>query len=316
MRFKKKLRKTYKKVKRFIKKYIRFLIRHTRARDYSVLFYTIVGLIGIILIISLLVNLIAGIFKKDDSDKKKPNTEQRIEEQIDDSNDAALRAEAQAIYDANKEFLLLVNYDNPLDASHSFNHHTLNCGLDIDARIYGDLYNMLYDLNQEDLHYSIVSAYRSREEQLDIINQNVLTNMEQGMSEEEAYEETYKTVQHVGTSEHESGLALDITSEGVFTLTESVEEYPTNIWLKEHCYEYGFILRYPKDKEDITGITYEPWHFRYVGVEAATFITENNLTLEEFYELLDLSESGTALPTDTTTESDNTTTDTLQDTAQ
>ena len=100
MRFKKKLRKTYKKVKRFIKKYIRFLIRHTRARDYSVLFYTIVGLIGIILIISLLVNLIAGIFKKDDSDKKKPNTEQRIEEQIDDSNDEALRAEAKAIYDA------------------------------------------------------------------------------------------------------------------------------------------------------------------------------------------------------------------------
>ena len=85
-----------------------------------------------------------------------------------------------------------------------------------------------------------------------------------------------------GCSEHETGLALDIVSLDNQRLEEAQEETPENIWLRENCWKYGFILRYPRGKEDITGIDYEPWHFRYVGHAAAEEITRLGLTLEEY----------------------------------
>jgi len=95
-------------------------------------------------------------------------------------------------------------------------------------------------------------------------------------------------VAYPGTSEHQLGLAADIVdSSDTVLIAEDVEDIPLLVWMTEHCHEYGFILRYPKDKEEITG-WYEPWHFRYVGVEAATYIMENELCLEEFIELFKL----------------------------
>lgn len=92
-------------------------------------------------------------------------------------------------------------------------------------------------------------------------------------------------VAYPGTSEHQLGLAVDIVDSSSTVLdAEKVEDMPLLQWLTKHCHEYGFILRYPKDKEEITG-WYEPWHFRYVGVEAATYIMEKGLCLEEFVEL-------------------------------
>lgn len=92
-------------------------------------------------------------------------------------------------------------------------------------------------------------------------------------------------VAYPGTSEHQLGLCADlIDSAGTSLVAEEVEDMPLLVWLREHCAEYGFILRYPKDKVEITG-WYEPWHFRYVGQEAAEYIMENGLCLEEFVEL-------------------------------
>ena len=88
-----------------------------------------------------------------------------------------------------------------------------------------------------------------------------------------------------GTSEHQTGLAADITDQYYETKNESLENTEMYKWMSAHCQEYGFIVRFPKGKEDITGIIYEPWHFRYVGVEAATYIMEHDLTLEEFVAL-------------------------------
>lgn len=281
---KKKAKKTYKKVKRFIKKYIRFLVRHTKAKDYSVLIYTILGLIGVILIISLLVSGISSLFKKDEK-KAPPTTE--ISTQIPTSEEGPdLKAEAQAIYTKDKNLLILVNEQNPLNMGYTFTHHTLNCGLDVDERIYNDMLAMLTDLNNIDLHYTIISAYRSRDEQTSVVNARAAELMSQGMSEDEAYAEVYKTIQKPGTSEHETGLCFDIVSEGTYNLDDTVATQDTVVWLTDNCYKYGFILRYPKGKESITGISYEPWHFRYVGKDAALFMHENNLTLEEFHQLL------------------------------
>ena len=88
-----------------------------------------------------------------------------------------------------------------------------------------------------------------------------------------------------GTSEHQTGLAFDITDRYYELKTTDLENTELYRWMSQHCQEYGFIVRYPKDKQDITGIIYEPWHFRYVGVEAATYIMAHGLCLEEFLAL-------------------------------
>lgn len=105
------------------------------------------------------------------------------------------------------------------------------------------------------------------------------------MSYEDAEVEARNYVAYPGTSEHQLGLAVDIMdSADTIMIAEDVAELPVLVWLQEHCAEYGFILRYPADKKEVTG-WYEPWHFRYVGKEAASYIMENNLCLEEFLAL-------------------------------
>ena len=111
--------------------------------------------------------------------------------------------------------------------------------------------------------------------------------MAQGMSRKQALEKTYEQTMPAGKSEHETGLALDILCSENLNMDVTQANEPGNKWLAEHAHEYGFILRYPVDKEEITGILYEPWHFRYVGKEAALFLWESNLTLEEFWEILE-----------------------------
>lgn len=88
-----------------------------------------------------------------------------------------------------------------------------------------------------------------------------------------------------GCSEHQLALCCDITDRYYEVKNSSIEQTETYQWLNEHCAEYGFVQRFPAGKEDVTGVMYEPWHFRYVGVEAATYMTENHLTLEEFLAL-------------------------------
>ena len=108
--------------------------------------------------------------------------------------------------------------------------------------------------------------------------------MSKGMDYEEAYNEATRQVMPPGYSEHETGLALDIVAADYQLLDDAQENTEENRWLRENCWKYGFILRYPKDKEDITQIDYESWHFRYVGTEAAEYIMKNNITLEEYIE--------------------------------
>ncbi len=280
----KSLKRTGKKIRRFFKRYTRLLVRHTKAGDYSVLIYTITVLVVFALIIVLLVNII----KPDKKEKKKEPviaTKSDAVTELKDPN-TELRAECQAIYDKNKELLLLVNTKTAIPENYEFEQHTLNSGAIIDERAYIDLYRMLKACNDAGYHYNIISAYRDQETQQGVIDRNVQELMDKGLSQEEAFEKTMETVQAVGHSEHETGLALDITEEGIYSLTEDLESNKTIKWFTDNCTQYGFVVRYPKDKADITGISYEPWHFRYVGEEAAQFMTEHNLTLEEFHSLL------------------------------
>ena len=106
--------------------------------------------------------------------------------------------------------------------------------------------------------------------------------MAQGLSQDDAETEAAKVVAVPGTSEHQLGLALDIVDLNNQNLDESQESTPVQKWLMEHSWEYGFILRYPNEKSEITGIIYEPWHYRYVGVDAASEIHKLGVCLEEY----------------------------------
>lgn len=137
---------------------------------------------------------------------------------------------------------------------------------------------LISDSQAQGLDIWVASAYRSYNRQKEIFDQNVASV---------GYDETIKVVAEPGTSEHQTGLCIDFTTESVgFTLEENFEETPEGKWLKEEAHKYGFILRYPKGKENITGYSYEPWHFRYVGVDTATEIFQQQLTLEEYKNIL------------------------------
>ena len=150
------------------------------------------------------------------------------------------------------------------------------CGVDL--RIAHPLLDMLLGCRNAGLPVFLSSGYRSYAE-LELTFQRLMAN---GGRNEESVKEV---MAYPGANEHQTGLCCDITDYYRERKDLSFEETETFKWLQTHCAEYGFVLRYPKYKEDITGRAYEPWHFRYVGKDAAEYMRENNLCLEEFVEL-------------------------------
>lgn len=156
----------------------------------------------------------------------------------------------------------------------------------VDARAYPDLQDMLQDMSQAGLSPLICSSYRSQERQQELYDNKVQRVMAEGVSREEAQAEAARWVARPGTSEHQTGLAVDIVSLSNQMLDETQESTPEFQWLAENSWKYGFILRYPEDKSEKTGIAYEPWHFRFVGKEAAEEMHDLGLCLEEYLESL------------------------------
>jgi len=128
----------------------------------------------------------------------------------------------------------------------------------------------------------LISGHRSRSFQQKLFDNKVQKLMDQGYSESGAKKKAAESVAVPGTSEHQLGLAADIIDDSNWSLDETQADTPTQQWLMEHCWEYGFILRYPEGSTEITGIIYEPWHYRYVGIEAALEIKTLGVTLEEY----------------------------------
>lgn len=178
--------------------------------------------------------------------------------------------------------LILVNRWNPLPEDHSITTTQLRNGQAVDERCYDDLQAMLDACRADGLSPVVCSSYRTWEKQETLYNNLVNKLIAQGYSEGDAKEAAGKEIAVPGTSEHQSGLAVDIVDLSYQILDSAQEDTPVQKWLIEHCWEYGFILRYPNGKSELTGIIYEPWHYRYVGKEAAKEITEAGLCLEEY----------------------------------
>ena len=172
--------------------------------------------------------------------------------------------------------LLLVNADNPLPEGFTVELKQLRNGQAVDERIYPELQQMFDDARKAGIYPLINESFRTAERQQEILDKYIAKYEAQGLSHEAAKAKALTVVAVPGRSEHQLGLALDIIAE------YDSDSTATWAWLRDNAWRYGFILRYPEGKEEITGIRYEAWHYRYVGVPTAREITESGLCLEEY----------------------------------
>ena len=186
--------------------------------------------------------------------------------------------------------LLLVNPWNDLPEDYAMELAVLSNGLKVDTRIYEDLEAMLSACRAAGLRPVVCSAYRTEATQVRLYNNKIARLRAAGWTGDALLTEAARWVAVPGTSEHQTGLALDIVSAGYQLLDDAQADTAEQQWLMEHCWEYGFILRFPADKTEITGIGYEPWHYRYVGREAAAAIHGSGLCLEEYLAALTAAE--------------------------
>ena len=186
--------------------------------------------------------------------------------------------------------LILVNYINPIPYDFIPSLNTIRDEYQckdylIDKKIKCELLSMFEDSKKCSANISIFSGYRDIKKQITLVNNSIKKKIDKGYSIKDARNLCFETLAIPGFSEHHTGLAIDIYSnnDNSFDNTNFENTFAYN-WLINNSYKYGFILRYPKGKEYITNITFEPWHFRYVGKEIAKIIYEQKLCLEEFIE--------------------------------
>jgi D-alanyl-D-alanine carboxypeptidase len=180
--------------------------------------------------------------------------------------------------------LVLINKQHPIPDDSEYVLGDITGSMQCDERIIDDLLLMMKDAQNDGVNLVIISPYRDLAHQEMLFNRKIDSYVRIGFSYLEAYKRASQTVTVPGTSEHQVGLAIDITSRDYKSLNAGFADTKAGQWLNEYSYEFGFIIRYPLGKEYITGIEFEPWHFRYVGREAAKIIKEQQLTLEEFWE--------------------------------
>lgn len=199
---------------------------------------------------------------------------------------AAANAEdySDYVFDPQDWRLILVNKQHSIPEGYTVPLGTITGSMKCDERILEDLLAMMQAAKADGIDLVVCSPYRDYDRQTYLFKRDIKRYMNAGMSYIDAYKTASKAVTSPNASEHQIGLAIDFYSSTYRSLDAGFADTQTGKWLAAHSYEYGFILRYPEGKEYITGIEYEPWHFRYVGVEAATVITAEGVTLEEFWE--------------------------------
>lgn len=173
---------------------------------------------------------------------------------------------------------ILINQTNPLPESYTFTTKPVQGTYQMDDRCADFMISMIDDAKTAGIRLTVLSAYRSIEKQQTLLDNDIKSYQKQGYSYDDAYVMASKAVAIPGQSEHNAGICADLCS-----LSQDFEDTKEFEWLSENAYKYGFILRYPKGKETLTGIQYEPWHYRFVGTYHAAKIRESGLCLEEYF---------------------------------
>lgn len=251
----------------------------------------LIGLLG--------VGTAAGIFLSDRSQQQEPpsadiqqeekeeapveSSSQKEEEQEQSSQETKQQQLAEEFAKEKEEYyLLLANAENPLPQDWSIQTEEVQNGYEMDRRAAPAMREMIQAAKEDGVELMLCSAYRSVEKQQQLFDRSQQAYMAQGMSEEEAYAKTATETAIPGTSEHQTGLAADIVTPTYQMLDAGFADTPAGQWLSEHAAEYGFVLRYPQDKQEVTGIIYESWHYRFVGKTHAKLMKESGLCLEEY----------------------------------
>lgn len=179
-------------------------------------------------------------------------------------------------------YLILVNAHNPLSEDVEPDLKTVQGQFKMEVTAANALIEMIAAAKEEGISLLLCSAYRPYSTQERLYKNQVQKYINQGYAEADAGEKAATVVARPGTSEHNTGLAADIVTPSHQTLDPAFANTGAAKWMATNGHKYGFILRYPEDKQDITGIIFEPWHFRYVGLEHAQNIFESEQCLEEY----------------------------------
>lgn len=208
----------------------------------------------------------------------------RIQEEADRQLREAERRQLEADFLSREKetLLMLVNPWNPLPEDYEPQLVFLGDGIYMDERAAGPLTKMLEACLAAGYMSVPISGYRTQEYQQELYDNKVERLLRDGWPEDRVEEEAAKSVAVPGTSEHQLGLAMDILDVNNPNLDITQEWTNAQRWLMKHCTEYGFILRYPNGTTDVTGIIYEPWHYRYVGKETASAVAASGLVFEEY----------------------------------
>ncbi len=202
------------------------------------------------------------------------------------SNDASLEdieEVTDVTFQSDDWKIMLVNKQHPIPDDYEFPLGVITGSMRCDERVIAPLLDMMRAASSDGISLIICSPYRDMDRQTMLFNNKVEKYMDAGMSYMDAYNLASQAVTVPGSSEHQVGLAIDIVTENYSILDEGFGNTAAGKWLADNSYKYGFILRYPAGKETITSIEFEPWHFRYVGVDAATFMVQNDICLEELW---------------------------------
>lgn len=175
--------------------------------------------------------------------------------------------------------LILVNREHLIPNDYEMELTELSNGKKVDSRIYPELQEMFNDARAAGLDLFVADGYRTKNEQQELLDEKIQEYKNDGHAGREAKKLAKQWVNVPGTSEHQLGISVDINADTSVSSDEAVYT-----WLAENSYKYGFINRYPSDKTEITGTIYEPWHYRYVGKQAAMEIYSQGLCLEEYVE--------------------------------
>ena len=189
--------------------------------------------------------------------------------------------------DVNSWELRLVRYEYPVGEAYAPPELAdIGNGERMDSRVAPKMLELLRDAREAGNPDAYpCSGYRSYETQQVIYQRHIDQYTAEGMTEEEAHAKTRLAVNYPGSSEHQYGLSADILEYVGQPMEPYIGGSGLMLWLEEHCAEYGFVIRYPEGKTDITGVEYEPWHLRYVGETAAKYMMGHDLCLEEFLKL-------------------------------
>ena len=199
---------------------------------------------------------------------------------------ALIRAVSWHKLDESRRLLTMVNPWNPVsETGYSAKLTDAENGLQVDRACAEALRELLADCRGAGCRPLLTAAYRSVDDQLVLRDQEIQNRVDAGMNPEEAEAEVSKRIALPGRSEHELGLAVDIVDAENPVLEEEQVETATARWLEENAWRYGFIQRYPLGSDEITGYGWHPWHYRYVGEDAAGNIHSLGITLEEYLSL-------------------------------